>query len=284
MYLEGGNVHYVGMTSAADLSLTPNQFRYAQAIITTVGQRQLVKRVAVLAIETAITESGLQMYANGNNAESLKLPHDAVGWDHGSVGLFQQQVGGAPNSTANWGTTQELMDPRISCGKFLDALLRTDWQSPSNWVTCQNVQHSAYDGNPRPANHFSTEYGGNYHDQDGRAASIVNAIWGAVTPAAGPATPISPAGPKKFWVDTFQRASVFASPTSTVATGALYQGRNYVFGKRKGRRIETPQGFNTWWLKTDPDEGSGQWVSAYYLTHWGNDEAKDNNGAVLPDL
>jgi hypothetical protein len=24
-------------------------------------------------------------------------------------------------------------------------------------------------------------------------------------------------------------------------------------------------------------------VSAYYLTRWGNDEAKDNNGRTIPD-
>lgn len=50
------------------------------------------------------------MYANGHNQRSLQLPHDRVGWDHGSAGLFQQQVGGAPESTANWGTTDELMN------------------------------------------------------------------------------------------------------------------------------------------------------------------------------
>jgi hypothetical protein len=50
------------------------------------------------------------MYANSHNQRSLQLPHDRVGHDHGSVGLFQQQVGGAPDSTANWGTTDELMN------------------------------------------------------------------------------------------------------------------------------------------------------------------------------
>ncbi len=61
------------------------------------------------------------MYANSNNPESLRLPHGAVGHDHRSVGLFQQQVGGAV-STADWGTTEELMKPQISADKFLDAL------------------------------------------------------------------------------------------------------------------------------------------------------------------
>lgn len=42
--------------------------------------------------------------------------------------------------------------------------------------------------------------------------------------------------------------------------------------------------YNDWWLRTDPDTGpAGQYVSAYYLSKWGNDEAKDNNGNVIPD-
>ncbi|NGN64767.1 M23 family peptidase, partial [Streptomyces sp. A7024] len=42
--------------------------------------------------------------------------------------------------------------------------------------------------------------------------------------------------------------------------------------------------YNHWWLKTDPDVGpANQYVSAYYLSRWGNDEARDNNGTVIPD-
>ena len=41
---------------------------------------------------------------------------------------------------------------------------------------------------------------------------------------------------------------------------------------------------NHYWLLTDPDVGTGHWVSAYYLSRWGNDVAKDNAGTVLPDV
>jgi hypothetical protein len=266
------------MSSATSLHLTSSQFHHAREIVSVVRQRSLPKRVAVIAIETALAESGLKLYANGNNPDSLDLPHDAVGWDHGSVGLFQQQVGGAAGSTANWGTTKQLMNTKISCGKFLDALDRVNWETASNWEASQDVQHSAYDGNSRPANNFSSVYGGNYKAQDGRAAAIVNAIW------SGPSTLVAPHEPAKFWVDIFQRAPVLPEPGGTPATGELYQGRNYVFGKRWGKKVETPHGFNHWWLKTDPDEGTGHWVSAYYLTHWGNDEAKDNNGHTIPNI
>src|SRR3954449_357016 len=99
----------------ASLGLTANQIKYAQGIIAACKARKLPddqgQRVADIALETALTESGLRMYANANNPKSLQLPHDAVGDNFGSVGLFQQQVGGAVNSTADWGSTTELMDP-----------------------------------------------------------------------------------------------------------------------------------------------------------------------------
>ncbi|HEY5833905.1 MAG TPA: hypothetical protein VIW71_08235, partial [Streptomyces sp.] len=88
----------------------------------------------------------------------------------------------------------------------------------------------------------------------------------------------------QYWVDTFASASVYGSPTSTASTGTLYAGTNYVFCKAWGRQISSGSSFNHWWLKTDPDVGpGGQWVSAYYLSRWGNDEAKDNNGVTIPD-
>jgi hypothetical protein len=113
------------------------------------------------------------MYANVNNPESLQLPHDAVGSDHGSVGLFQQQVGGAKNSTADWGTTDELMDPQISTAKFLDALLRLNWIPMTNWAAAQAVQHSAF---------FD---GSNYHKHDADAIQIRKTLWDS-TPSPKP--------------------------------------------------------------------------------------------------
>ena len=99
------------------------------------------------------------------------------------------------------------------------------------------------------------------------------------TNAAGHA----PTPATRFWVDTFSDAPVFASPADTRQTGTLRKGTNYVFCKTRGREIRVGPNFNHFWLKTDPDIGHGQWVSAYYLTRWGNDEAKDNNGREIPN-
>ncbi|WP_226467728.1 N-acetylmuramoyl-L-alanine amidase [Luteimonas panaciterrae] len=105
---------------------------------------------------------------------------------------------------------------------------------------------------------------------------------GAVIPDCATAPP--PPSTSKYWVDTYANASGYASPTSTTATGTLNAGTNYVFCKAWGRQIGSGSSYNHWWLKTDLDVGpAGQWVSAYYLSRWGNDEAKDNNGTVIPD-
>ena len=127
--------------------LNATQLGWAEKIVARVKARfptsegrQLAKR----ALMTALTESALYMYANRHNAASLKLPHDRVGGDHGSVGLYQQQVGGAPNSTANWGTTAQLMDVNVSTDKFVDALRRIDWRNMSAGQACQRVQVSAF--------------------------------------------------------------------------------------------------------------------------------------------
>ncbi len=91
-------------------------------------------------------------------------------------------------------------------------------------------------------------------------------------------------GTTKYWVDTAPTAAVYASATSTAQTGTLYAATNYVYCKVWGRMIGNSSVYNHYWLRTDPDVGpANQYVSAYYLSRWGNDEAKDNNGTVIPD-
>lgn len=150
--------------------LTATQKGYAQRIIAAIRARGLSQTHAIIAIEVALAESALWMYANVNNPRSLLLPHDRVGSDHGSVGLFQQQVGGAANSTANWGTTAELMNVEISAGKFLDALARVGIQGRTRWGAAQAVQRSAVSD------------GSNYRAHDERAQRIVTDLWAAPPP------------------------------------------------------------------------------------------------------
>jgi len=89
----------------------------------------------------------------------------------------------------------------------------------------------------------------------------------------------------KWWVDTFASAAGYNLPGGS-RTGTLYAQTNYVYCKAWGPIVQVGSDYNHWWLKTDLDAGSpwqNQWVSAYYLTRWGNDVAKDNSGNVIPD-
>jgi len=91
------------------------------------------------------------------------------------------------------------------------------------------------------------------------------------------------AGDGKYWVDTFANAPGYSTPGGT-QTGTLNKGTNYVFCRTWGPEVRVGTAFNHWWLKTDLDVGpANQWVSAYYLSRWGNDEAKDNTGRDIPD-
>jgi len=94
----------------------------------------------------------------------------------------------------------------------------------------------------------------------------------------------TPNPPGKYWVDTFANATGYKWPSTLTPVGTLYQGTNYVYCKAWGQEVRVGASYNHYWLKTDLDVGpAGAWVSAYYLSRWGNDEARDNNGAVIPD-
>ena len=77
------------------------------------------------------------MWANATVPKSLQLPHERVGRDQDSVGLFQQRGVG-------WGSLGERMDPRRSAELFYAALLATpDWDTLPLTVAAQRVQRSA---------------------------------------------------------------------------------------------------------------------------------------------
>jgi hypothetical protein len=107
----------------------------------------------VIAVGTALVESALKMYANRSVPASLGFPHDAVGSDHDSVGLFQQrQVG--------WGTLAQRMNPFASAQLFFNALNRFNWRAMAPGPAAQKVQRSAFPGR--------------YAGQMGRAGQLVD--------------------------------------------------------------------------------------------------------------
>jgi hypothetical protein len=103
----------------------------------------------------------------------------------------------------------------------------------------------------------------------------------------GVPTPVP--GGQRFQVDTYGAAIGYSGANTANPQGVLNKGRNYVYCKVWGTRIGGATAFNHWWLRTDLDrtypgkDGRGAYVSAYYLARWGNDEAKDVNGRVIPN-
>ena len=120
------------------VSATPAD-KYAQAIIAEGQRRNISARGIQIALATALVESNLTMYANSSVPESLALPHEAVGSDHDSVGLFQQRC-------PMWGDAATLMNPTLSAGLFYERLEALDYnntdESPGYWA--QAVQRSAF--------------------------------------------------------------------------------------------------------------------------------------------
>lgn len=124
-------------TTAKNLpGLNTLQSAHARTIISRVKVNfvdSLEKRACQVAIVTGMQESSLRILANSGVPESLKLPHDGVGSDHDSVGIFQQRAG--------WGTVEDRMDAGKSADKFLHALKGVNnWQNLGIAVAAQKVQ------------------------------------------------------------------------------------------------------------------------------------------------
>lgn len=133
----GGNPAAAAGTPAAPGNSDPKD--YPLQITKAAKDMGLAMKAAVIGNATALVESGdpMRMFANNAVPESLKLPHDAVGSDHDSVGIFQQRP--------SWGPVADLMDAYKSAGLFFNALKRlTGWESMDPGAAAQAVQRSAY--------------------------------------------------------------------------------------------------------------------------------------------
>jgi murein DD-endopeptidase MepM/ murein hydrolase activator NlpD len=106
------------------------QVANAATIVTVGGRMAVPPRGWVIAVATAMQESGLR------NIGDLGRRND-----HDSLGLFQQRP------SQGWGTPQQLMDPQYAASKFYQTLLAIDgWQAMPLAEAAQVVQRSAYPG------------------------------------------------------------------------------------------------------------------------------------------
>jgi CHAP domain len=136
-------------------------------------------------------------------------------------------------------------------------------------------------------------WNGGYSSYWGMNISGYIAPAGSGSPPPGHSAPVAAPGhqplkagtkfpTKEWWVTTFANAPGYYGGWNT--DGTLYAGTNYVFCKEMGATVSGSQGHNYYWLWTDLDTGGPKgWVSAYYLSNWGNNVAKDNSGHVIPD-
>ncbi|MEV4463970.1 peptidase M23 [Micromonospora echinofusca] len=115
------------------------QMENAEEIVRTGREMGMPRRALVIAVATAMQESNLYNVASGVLPESREYPHQGIGWDHDSVGLFQQR------SSSGWGEVGDLMDPEFATRQFLSALARVPgWQQMRLTDAAQAVQISAY--------------------------------------------------------------------------------------------------------------------------------------------
>lgn len=173
----GGDCAAVAAT-VADLSQV--QTRNARVIATVARERGLERTAAEIAVATSMAETGLTNFANDGTSElsaaeigrplsqlerevarrSLFFPHDAVGNNLDSIGLFQQRP------TTGWGAPDKLIVPREASGLFYDHLVRIpDWAAGVPWQVAQQVQSSP------------SRDGDIYRQSYQRAVLAVGALW-----------------------------------------------------------------------------------------------------------
>lgn len=120
-----------------DVGLTPAELSHANTIIGVGQSRHASTKDIQTAVAVALDESSMQVLANPGVPASLTLPHDGIGTDADSVGLFQQRP------SQGWGTVAELMDPATSATKFYDALDKVPGKDGrAGWLNAQMVQRS----------------------------------------------------------------------------------------------------------------------------------------------
>jgi hypothetical protein len=120
--------------------LSQTQMNNAKKIVETAKGMGLGKRAQVIAIATAMQESNLFNLGNPDYEVSLSMADGGrVGFDHDSVGLFQQRP------VSGWGNPEQIMRPEYAAKAFLSKLVQVPgWDQMELTYAAQAVQVSAY--------------------------------------------------------------------------------------------------------------------------------------------
>jgi murein DD-endopeptidase MepM/ murein hydrolase activator NlpD len=120
----GGGAAAAGCQLAGQEGLDPEQATNAATIIQVGQELRVPQRGWVIAIATAIQESGLRNLDYG---------------DRDSLGLFQQRP------SMGWGTPEQILDPRYAATVFYERLLQEPgWEDMPLTEAAQAVQRSAF--------------------------------------------------------------------------------------------------------------------------------------------
>jgi hypothetical protein len=129
----------------------------AVAIIEAGKRMNVPKQAHLVAMVTALQETRLRNLANKKVPASLSYPHQGLGTDFDSIGVFQQRP------SQGWGSAAELMDPATAAGRFYGRLVKVSgWEKMTVGAAAQAVQRSAF---PRA-----------YDKHQAQAQKIVDAI------------------------------------------------------------------------------------------------------------
>ena len=211
-------------TSGPIAGLTSTQAQNAR-IIVGAAQVRGGKEAALVALMTAMAESELRILANPNDPAGADFVSQGTGYDHDSLGLFQQRPG--------WGSAAQRMSAIESTTLFVDALLRIpSWADQPPWRAAQLVQKSAFDGRPRPANGNSAVVGENYQRQAGSAAKAYAVIEAdSATLDCGAAAPLALGENSNGLLRTYTIPPGTSRSASIAITFALAQlGKPYLWG------------------------------------------------------
>lgn len=128
-----------GTTEPVDTVVRTGHDLYAYEIARAAKDMGLGEQAAVIGEATALVEVGdpLKMFANAGLPASLNLPHDSVGSNGSSTGLFQQQ------DFPEWGTLEQRMNPFDSAKMFYEKF-PLGWELMDPGMVAQSVQRSAF--------------------------------------------------------------------------------------------------------------------------------------------
>lgn len=112
---------------------------YAREVLRAGRDLGITPRGIVIGFAVVYVECNWLMYANAADPETLAYPHDRIGSDSKSSGLFQQQP-------PWWGTAAQRMNPYASAHMFFRELAKLDYNNTAlpAGALAQQVQRSAY--------------------------------------------------------------------------------------------------------------------------------------------